>query len=215
MTRIIKNKTYIPAIAILAIILLGTFGYAYSMWCETLTFNAKISTGELCWKIMGPYGHDNGYPDLNGNCSWAEWNVGKDIANTTLSAPYDTDGDGCPDTMNVTVVNGYPWYLDEISFYFRNCGTIPLKFTKALIDGHEVNATSGDTVFLDLDHNGTDDVKVRFGDGFGQYEPYPNPNHPTDHEVSFSILLLEDLPQNTQNLSFTITLVAVNWNDAP
>jgi hypothetical protein len=212
MTKIIKNKTYLPAIALLAILLLGAFGFGYAMWSETLTLNGKISTGKLCWKIKGPYGYDNGHNDMNSNCTWGgPWNVGKDIANTTLSAAYDTDGDGCPDTLNVTIVNAYPWYMDEISFYFENCGTIPLKFTKALIDGHEVNATSGRTVFLDLDHNGTDDVKVRFGNGFGQYEPYPT--EPYDNEVSLSILILQKAPQDAHNLSFTITMVATNWND--
>lgn len=207
MARIVKNKTYLPAVALLVIILLGAFGFGYAMWSETLTLNGKITTGELCWEFKGPYTYDNGDIDINGNCTWDFWEVGKDIANTTLSGPYDSDGDGCKDTLNVTIDNAYPWYADEIAFYFHNCGTIPLVFTEALINGHEVNASSSNTVFLDLNGDGKNDVKVRFGNGFGQYEPSK------DHEVSFTVLVLQDAPQNA-HLSFTVTLVAVQWNEA-
>ena len=203
----LKRSAYVT---LSLVILLAIMGVGYALWSETLVISGNAETGELDWELKGPINcmdHD-GDKDHNADCNWNFWQVDKDVGGPTSLTLIDTDTDGDDDTLNVTLVNAYPGYAEEISFYIHNCGTIPLKVWKVVINGYvlyETNTT--DTVFLDLNNDGKNDVKVRWGDHLGvQLEPCES------GEISFSILVLQDAPQD-QNLHFTITFTAVQWNE--
>jgi len=204
---VLKKSAYVT---LLLVVLLAIMGVSYALWSETLIISGNAETGELDWEIKGPFNcmDEQGQNDMNADCSWDFWEVDKDVGGPTSLTPLDSDGDGDYDTLNVTLVNTYPGYAEEIGFYIHNCGTIPLKVWKVVIDGHvlyETNATK--TVFLDLNNDGKNDVKVRWGDHLGdQLEPCES------GEISLSILVLQEAPQN-QTLHFTITFTAVQWNE--
>lgn len=194
----------LPTLVILGLLMTG---FAYACWSQTLYIEGSVASGELDWEIKGPINcmDELGENDWNADCSWNFWQVDKDVGGPTVLRLADTDGDGDNDTLYVKLQNAYPGYAEEISFYVHNNGTIPLVFEKVIIDNQEIS--DGGTIFLDLTGEGDNDIKIRWGDSVGdQFEPC------ISKEVSFSILVLQDAPQGA-TLSFTIKLVAVQWNE--
>ena len=205
-----KNEK-ITIISLMVLIALATIGFTYALLSQTLTISGTATTGELEWEFKSPYGCMDGPGglDYNANCSWDWWQVDKDVGGPTVVTPIDTDGDGHYDKLNVTLVNVYPGYAEEISFYLHNCGTIPLIFEKIVInDEIEIyENTPMEQIFVDLDDDGYNDVKLRWGNHIGiQYEPC------TSKEESFSILVLQNEYNEGKTLTLIIELVAVQWN---
>ena len=180
-------------------------GVGYAMWQKTLTITTTVNTGKLDWEIKGPMNNMDDGEDYNANCTWDFWLAGKDVGSTSLT-PEDTDGDGDCDVLHVTISNAYPWYAEEISFYVHNDGSIPLIIEKVVIDGQEF-WSGWPTVFLDLSGDGTNDVKVRYGDNLGAQLHYCE-----QVEISISILVLQGAPQDT-TLTFDVSLVAIQYNE--
>ena len=201
------NRKYM-AIPLLLVFALVATGFAYAHWSETLLITATVDTAELDWELKQPTNymdHEN-TNDWAADCDWNFWQGNKDVGGPTRVELKDTDGDNDYDTLEVTLVNAYPGYAEEISFYVHNNGEVPFIFKKVIIDGNEIGSDDPTTVFLDLTGEGDYDIKVRFGNNIGeQYEPCE------DNEISFSILVLQDAPQG-QSLTFTIQLVAENWS---
>ncbi|MGB9827779.1 MAG: hypothetical protein ACPLSM_04605, partial [Thermosphaera sp.] len=140
-----KSIMYMLSIALVGVsVLVGL-----AMWTDSLKANSYVSTGELDWEIVpGPTiwldacGLPPGYGMFKGN----DWNASllpmpgaiqldKDVGCTSVTL-IDSDGDGDYDTMNVTLVNVYPWYYTHIAFKVHNDGTIPLKIWRVVFDGH-------------------------------------------------------------------------------
>jgi|YelNatPaOPRAMG01_1025707.scaffolds.fasta_scaffold14661_4 hypothetical protein len=199
----------ILAIQTLTIFVLMATGLAYAHWTKTFTIMGNVNTTELDWELKTPINcmDDNeGEKDYAADCDWNFWQGDKDVGGPTQLKLIDTDGDGDYDTLNVTLVNAYPGYAEEISFYVHNNGKVPLIFKKVIINGNEFYS-GRPTVFLDLTGEGDYDIKIRFGDNLGeQFEPCEEPA-----EISVSILVLQDAPEG-QTLTFTIKLVAENWS---
>jgi len=204
------NKKFVT-IPILLITALAITGFAYAHWTKTLTIIGNVDTAELDWELKAPTGcldHPN-TNDWAADCEWNFWQGDKDIGGPTELELIDTDGDGDYDKLNVTLVNAYPSYAEEISFYVHNNGEVPLIFKKVIIDGNEINPGDPEekyTVFLDVTGDGKHDLKIRLGNNLGvQFELC------TSREISISILVLQDAPQG-QSLTFTVELVAENWS---
>ncbi len=193
--------------------LLAALVTSMAMWSDSIKINSTVETGEvdiyfsegsviqldhgLDWNATY-YPHD-GYTQLD-----------KDVGNTTVTL-LDTDGDGDKDTMNVTMTNVYPWYVEHIAFKVCSGGSIPVKIWRVQIDGqyyYEVNERQAmQGVVLDLDHDGVNDTTIWWGDNFGLQL------HKGDcADISFTITVLQPAPQNT-TLSTTISLDAVAWNE--
>ena len=114
------------------------------------------------------------------------------IESMTLS---DTDNDGCNDTLTVVIIDGYPYYLAEISFQLHNCGTIPVVLGIPTI-------TQDDGLLVEL------------RDSIGeQYDPCDS------REVSLYVGVTQEALQSDdplyEPLTFSITLSADQWNEAP
>jgi hypothetical protein len=225
---------------ILALVLImGTMGVGYSMWSQTINVSGQVDTGNVCWEfynclladqfspamtggyvappswpsppfpswgsIYGDYSTQNGFVGgffhLDKNVSWGE---------CAISA----DGK----TLTTTLYNTYPCNFNELSWYVKNCGTLPIRIDHIdILDnlGHVIatfnNEGSVTVVGLDLNQDGNADIEVRYGDNFGlQIEP----NTESPAEFSLWIHTLQAAPQGA-TLTFSIKIYAVQWNEYP
>jgi len=216
MTTLKKTKTSLPAILAVTLIVLSIAGFSYAHWCESLTLNGTITTGELDWEFIVASCLDVG---VDYHCNdgfvgippyWKDPD-GKNIGWQELTL-VDSDNDGDNDTLLINLNNVYPSYFTSITFYVHNCGTIPLKIDKVIFKNstHVVGEYRTGVPYLKVDLNGDGkfDVEFQWGDNFGeQIDPCGR-----SPEFSFWIHILQDAPQN-ETLSFSIELVAVNWNE--
>lgn len=201
------GKTAMPFLALmLAMAMIGT---AYAMWSKTLYVYGYVDTGELDWEFIHPFTYtDHGLDWTSDDGLINVRQLDKDVGSTAYRF-IDSDGDGDNDILEVTMKNVYPSYYEHMSFWVRNNGTIPLKIKKVIIDGQEFTAPF--YVKLDLNGDGKDDVEIYYGDSFGvQLHPYPTIPYKAD--ISFEIHVLQGAPQG-ETLSFTIEIVAVQWNE--
>ena len=219
------NKTYRTlALGILAVMLIVGIS---AMWADSLRTNVTVKTGKVDIRFNTPptyldacglppaYGQSGGYDYNASNFPLGDAvQLGKDVGCTNVIL-QDTDGDGDLDTMNVTIHNAYPWYYTHIAFKVTNDGTIPVKIWRIIITTingnqtyYEINAEGVEQgANLDLNGDGKADVRMWWGDNFGaQLEP----NQPAD--ISLDLVVLQQAPQNA-DLSFTITLQAIQWNE--
>ncbi|WFO74773.1 hypothetical protein J4526_06770 [Desulfurococcaceae archaeon MEX13E-LK6-19] len=199
-----------------------------AMWYDTLKVNAYVDTGELDWEFVNgtiiyndACGLAPGYGFFAGN----DWNASflpspgalqldKDVGCTVVSL-IDTDSDGDSDTMNITLVNVYPWYYTHIAFKVHNDGTIPLKIWRVRISNgthewsyYELNEqVLQQGVYVDLNSDGKADILIWWGDNFGEQL------HPCQSaDISLDLTVLQDAPENT-TLTLYIFLEAVQWNE--
>ena len=196
------------ALPMLLVFALVATGLAYAHWTKTFTIIGNVDTTELDWEFREPISclDEPGKNDYAGDCEWNTWRGDKDVGGPTLLELVDTDGDGDKDLLNVTLQNVYPSYFEAITFHVHNNGKMPLNFTKVIIGGQEF--TSGTpTVFLDLNGDNINDIKVKYLDNLGAQL------HPCDWlEISIFILILQNDAIEGQTLTFTIQLVAENWH---
>lgn len=207
----LRGRTSSKILAIFAILLAMLMGTGYALWSGNLYINGTINTGELDWAFSTTVSTVDHGPDMNGDPNGACFNMyeapeGKDVGSSSYQL-LDTDNDGDYDTINVTLNNVYPLYLEDFTVHVYNDGTIPLKIWKVVLDSHEYYANSDFPALVDLDGDGYNDIRICWGDNFGLQM------HPGDSaEISFEIIVLQPAPQDT-TLSFTITLIAMQWNE--
>jgi len=216
------------AVFIASIFALSGLGVAYAAWTDTITIDGTVTTGSLCWEFTDcdlldedepdNYGGDypTNDPDYTCNPGFTHepgqgyyWELDKNVA-WGEQLITDPDGDGCYDTLEVTLHNVYPSNFNRLSFYVRNCGTIPLKVDHVVING--VSYYSGvPQVTFDLNGNDVDDFEIQWGNNWGaQMEPGdPSP------EFSFWMHTLQDEDPAFQggSFTFTISIVAIQWNE--
>jgi len=217
MTLLKKSKTAVPAIAAMTLVTLAIVGFAYAHWSEKLWLNGTVNTGELDWEFIVASCLDDG---VDYHCNdgfvgvppyWKDPD-GKNIGWQVLTL-VDNDNDGDNETLLINLCNVYPSYFTSISFYVHNCGTIPLMVDRALIKNSThvvavIREVPAPVVKLDLNGDGKNDIEILYGNNFGvQIDPCD-----TSPEFSFWIHVLQDAPQGA-TLSFSIEVVAVNWNE--
>lgn len=186
-------------------------GLAYANWSETLYISGSVATGDLDWEFIGVtfLDPDYGVPDRHCNDGFTGippfWIGDKDVGYTYAEIdPTD------PQIITVTLYNVYPSYFNEISVYAHVTGSTPLIFGKVVIGEEEITATPAPVVGLDLDGDGLDDIEILWGNSLGEQRE----NCEIFDEMSFWIHVLQDAPQG-ETLSFTISLVGVQWNEYP
>jgi len=207
------------------VIALASVGAAFAAWTDTVTFRGTVDTGEVCWQFasatidddnMPPNGmweFPTTHPDLTCNPGFVPntagaffWPLDKNVGwGEVVLVP---DADGHNKRLDVTLHNTYPCYFNEVAFYLNNCGDIPIKVWKVIINGVAYYAGTPYAA-IDCNGDGEADVEISWNDNFGtQYEPgTPNPS-----EYSFWIHVLQPAPQNA-TLRFTIELWCVQWNE--
>jgi len=214
MTLLKKSKTSLPAIVAVALMALTIVGFSYAHWSDTLWLKGTVTTGKLCAEFeegmeiqKDPFGQFNDWTceeefiDIH--------QLTKNIGYTNLT--YETkDHDNCPNTLKIDMVNVYPCYYEHISFWVKNCGTVPWVLTEVIFNpGHVVITKKGTYFTLDLNGDGKADIEIKWGDNFGsQTDPGE------DFEISFHIHVLEPIPKDSV-LSFTAEINVINWNEYP
>lgn len=177
-------------------------GFAYAHWSQTLYIEGSVATGSPDWEFTWTSSTDPGPPNfvLDDHCSdnfKDRWTGDKDVGYTTAKINEENNH-----IVEVTLNNVYPSYCVTVAVYAHNCGTIPLKIEKVIIDENEITTTS--KVRLDLNSDELFDIEIWWRDGFG-VQTEPCEDFP---EISFWIHILQDAPQSA-TLNFTIEIVAV------
>lgn len=228
-----KRINKIAATFVVAIFALSGLGIAYSAWTDTITIGGTVETGSLCWEFVScsmmdefepvnpggdyvgfssPYADKTCEPGFPLTAQGYFWNLDKNVG-WGVQQRQDNDGDGFYETLEITLNNVYPCYFNELSFYVRNCGSIPLKFDHILINGVAYNIGQP-YVSLDLSGNGEDDFEIWWREEYWGYQLEPGDPAP---EFSFWMHVLQDEGEGVQGESFTFTLslVGVQWNEYP
>lgn len=209
----------------LALVLaLGTLGVGYAAWTDTIYIEGTVTTGSLCWEFATctlldddkPVNYGGDYPtdDPDFTChdgfTWDPelgyfWELDKNVG----WGEQEISDDG--KTLTVTLHNAYPCYFNRLTFYVHNCGTVPLKIDHIVIN--ELKISGGvPWVLFDFNEDGAFDFEIQWGNNFGeQIEPGGPPP-----EISLWMHVLQPCPQaQLGTLTFTIEIVAVQWNEYP
>ncbi|NPA99151.1 MAG: hypothetical protein GXO43_07210 [Crenarchaeota archaeon] len=216
-------RKQIAIIGIFALVMLVGSIVAYAMWYQTLLINNYVNTGKLDFAFK--YGTVSTTDPVNTPDQMVNYTLipqkeiipvpeNKDVG-TTYVKLIDTDGDGDYDALNVTIVNGYPWYYTHIGFTVVNSGTIPLKIWRIRFYNGTGTSTyysvyseqNANGTMIDLNGDGKPDILMWWGDNFGLQL---HPGQTAD--ISFDITILQDMPQNA-NLTFIIYYDAIQWNE--
>jgi len=180
---------------------LGIAGFAYAHWEKIITINGTVNTGTLCAEFVPPVtttDHGNDWTCDEGLINVRQ--LDKDVGSSSATIV-------APDKIEIVLTKVYPSYYEHISFWVHNCGTIPWKIQKVIFNPGEIEIQKPRYLTLDLNGDGKADVEIRWGDNFGvQIEPCEK------LDISFEIHVLENAPQEA-TLTFTASIVVVNWNE--
>ncbi len=124
----------VSVLAMLAVFATAMLGAAYTLWYEDLKLNVDVATGELNGTIActDPRDNDgpgswpsgplfNGYPQNNQYLN--DGNPNNDnIKNVGSGTVIQVD----EDTVQLTILNGYPGYAFDCEYHIFNEGTVPL-----------------------------------------------------------------------------------------
>lgn len=193
---------------------LSMLGVSYAHWQDMLIISGSVSAGDLCVKVeYNPSSHTildarrTDWTILPGFVGDG-WNTGKDIAETWV---YIDTQICCPKTVYVTVENAYPCYYTDVTFDVENCGSTPAKLVNVTFNpgGYVITDLSvNDVVELDITGDGEADIEFKWK------EPFLNQLDPEyEHEISFEIHVLNAIPENMEDLHFSIEMAYWNWNE--
>ena len=186
----------------LVVLLLGGTGAGYALWSETLYIDGTVNTGEVDWEWWNDiFPGEEPYATSQDTGTDPSWD--KDVASTETDFE-DTDGDGDYDLFLVTVDNAYPGYWNHLSTWVHCNGTVPI-----IIEGATLTYNGDDYLLPDGVWVITDDGVMRFkwGNNTGDQLHFCD-----ERNMSFTFQVLQPAPQDS-TLLFTISLVAVQWNE--
>jgi hypothetical protein len=188
-------KTRLPFVLLSVMLMLALtgMGVSYGLWSETLTINGTVQTGEVEAAWVDVWCMDAG-PDPYGPPGDL-----KDVGSTTVSIDPDH-----PQTMYVTVHNGYPSYYNDCKVTFQNTGTVPV-----IIQGYQVVPLD----FTPASDNGEGDgeIWVKYTDGIGtQMEPCPADNCEQSSNLKFHV---EQPALENHTYHFRVDVCLVQWNE--
>jgi len=211
-------------ICLALVLALGSLGVAYAAWNDEVIVEGTVQNGSLILGISdcavrdgsAPVNVGGDYPTNNPDQSILPGFVGnpfyldKNVAWGDCSLE-DLDGDGINDKAYFNLYNTYPCYFNAFAFYPYNAGTIPLRINSVLIEweGGSQLLTENDYIGIDVTGDGYNDIEILWGNNFGAQL-----HEGQQIEVSFWIHVLQEAPQNA-TLSFTATMMAVQWNEYP
>jgi predicted ribosomally synthesized peptide with SipW-like signal peptide len=212
----------IGILALTLVLALGALGIGYAKWSDTVTINGNVQTGDVqfCAAEEGTFALftsdecGSGHKDagaLGTTCNPLHLGSGQPVPPKDVACT-DANWIDCH-TLSITVTNGYPFYTAGVDFTVCNNGTIPIKIWQLKVTDPSGQVhyfyDSPITTGVDLDGDGVCDLVLYFGDNFGdQLEP----GDCVDESMGF--VLLEEIAEGqTDTLTFTIELTAVQWNE--
>jgi hypothetical protein len=217
----------------LALVLaLGALGVGYASWTDTITIFGTVNTGEVCvyftcpWSQSDtsdpspPYLVEDGAPasSLDWNATQEGVNFNDGVVQTNKNVGWTViDCSGTePATATLTFNNVYPCYFNHIGIGIKNCGTVPVKLDHVIFrdaSGAPIGTlTDEGYLSFDLSGNEIDDFEVIWGDNFGdQLET-------GSWSIDFWIHVMQDEEidfTQPQTFTFTVEIVAVQWDEYP
>jgi hypothetical protein len=196
------------------VLVLGSLGFAYAKWSDTVTISKTITTDDVS-VIWGTYSDFD--PCGSGSL---DYNLDLDKlypVDPELTPPIVTwvrvDKDvGCievtgvgTDSVTITVTCAYPLYYGDIEVDLQNTGSVPVKIQSITGTTNGWNIAS-DAWFEDpADCDGP--IWVDLVDGVGTQI---DPGDKTAASVEF---VVQQCAEQGQTYTFTITWSVVNWNE--
>lgn len=211
-----KTKTgKLATLFIVSIMALAGASVGYAMWSETLYIDGWVQTGEVDWEYWNYWTQSNIDPTFTHDDHGIDPDFTKDVASNSGTF-IDSDGDGDPDTMQLTILNAYPLYHDHISFWVHCNGNIPIHIWKVIFrdsSGNEIETLyQTGNVYLDLSGpngipDGEYDILILWGNSFGTQLHFCDST-----DMSFGFVIQQPAPQG-KTMTFTIEIVAGQYNE--
>ena len=207
---------------VLALVLaLGGLGVGYAHWSQTLFVNTKVETGTVL--IGFSEGTSNDPPPITqpgGDYKTGNIDPGHDknvaACSVVLLNKKGTHGeDDIYETANITMINAYPSYSNNVTLTVANGGTIPVKLEELCfdwdIDGTaDANVTTCQTYEVDLDSDNLTDFNLHV------YPIVDNQIDPCETDnLTIELHLKQTATQNTTYGPFQIWLKFTQWNLVP
>ena len=200
----------LAALFIVSIMALSGTGFAYACWYDYLYINGDVYTGEINWEFTSVAYLDPDYdiPDYHCNPGFEGGTFWPDVKDVGWAYAEVTD----THTITLELNNVYPCYFNMLSLYMHVKGTIPVRIQSVTFESDYDSVTIEDgTPIFDLDLNGDtySDIEFWWKDDF-----FGDQYHPCEYveEISFWLHIMQPAPEDAE-LSFTVTLTAVQWNE--
>lgn len=191
MTKLKKTKTSLPAVLAIVLIALSIAGFSYAHWCETLTINGTITSGEVKAAIVTWFGNDPG--------ETIDYGYTKHVATTTCRIDEED-----PHYAYVTIENAYPSYEVRFTCDIENTGTIPWFMQTPKVN--DITLIDFTWVDVDLDKDDLPDANFMYINGENkQVDPGGLV------EWSLRIHIKQTATPDT-TYTFTITVDVCQWN---
>jgi len=129
-----RKSLPVGALFMVLVIMLALLGVGYALWSDTLVIEGQVHTGEVdmafspCGTNDSGTANDPGYEKHVASCECAR-------STGTIEDAYD---DGY-DQLNITITDGYPSYLCEVTYDMTNIGTVPVHLFSVIAD-YDANA---------------------------------------------------------------------------
>jgi hypothetical protein len=262
----------IGILAMCLVLALGAIGVGFAKWSETLEIDGIIETGWVdvqlsqCTNDPGPTGLEigdiyAGSLDPSEAGMWVEltpetcdsiWDgerYDKNVASTNCvltqedrPGPFGDKINTGPNTITVTIENGYPSYWGNLLFDIENIGTIPVKVARVQVVELSIDEESF-TLEEPIDLIACETWLVRFVDGQPEIVPFDEEEQTPDpelYEFSIHLSMLEypvqiDPPEVEQGnvvygdidvhilqsavedtiYDFTVEIECIQWNLVP
>jgi hypothetical protein len=196
------------------LIALGALGVGFGLWSKVLTITGTVNTGEVNAELSIEEVDQGDIFQLSDDGV----DENKQIENKLIANCVATLEDGLPNegpqTLRVTITDGYPSFWCIVNFNIHNNGSIPIKLEQpswTADPGLFVNfgfsrGVGGDLCYFDEDINGTGI--------FGTINPHPQLEF---SEVTYCTLWLHVEQSAAQGaaLKFEGTILAHQWNEEP
>ena len=197
----------IGLICLALVLALGALGVGYARWADNLYLEGAVTMGEVDWAFdnhltPGAYPevtqHDNGIDPL--------W--GKEVGSTEWLF-IDSDIDGDYDTLQLTILNAYPFYYNHLSTWVHCNGSVPIIIVGAWVSfdgGTEIWMPAGGWIYNNADPD-LATLMVSFGDNYGDQLHFCD-----FRDISLDFQVLQPAQQGAQ-YAFSIRYEAVQYNE--
>jgi len=219
----------IGLLILVIVMAVGSLGVGYAMWSDMIDVSGSVSTATVSWEFCDCTVLDNiapppiyplPYPFLG------DWSVAPGFLGKKIQLDKNVSWGTCDlstdhKVLSVTLNDVYPCNYNNITFYVRNNGSIPIVYDHMdiwITDPVDPNSVPLYTfysdpsglIYFDMDNDGCNDLEVMYGNHIGdQLEPT---EECYNTEISLSFHTLQCAPQGA-TFQFWITLTAIQWND--
>lgn len=202
----------IGGMVMMLVLALGAIGIGYALWAKVLTIEGKVHTGEVN-AVLSIEEVDEGdisllHDDGINEDSEVE---GKNIADCTAELLDGLNNPG-PQTLSISITNGYPSFWCVVNFNVENTGTIPIKLEQPVV----TQVDPGLLAFFGFSFLTGDQCYFNEVDGTGVLPTDPHPQlEPGEQIFCTAWVHVEQVAEQNADLTFTGSICAHQWNEEP